>query len=118
MRPLNNVNFSLSVGTAVPRDIHLEPLPTDVVEIVPQYRGYDFFLARDEIVIVEPSTYKIIDVIPRSGGSTASAPASSQRKVTFSDRDREVIRKHARANRIAHHGQRDFYPGAGRRPTA
>ncbi len=96
VRPLNNVNFSLSVGTVVPRDIHFQPLPADVVEIVPQYRGYDFFMVRDEIAIVEPSTYKIVDVIPRSGGSTASAPASSQRKVTFSDSDREVIRKHAR----------------------
>jgi hypothetical protein len=50
-------------------------------------------------VIVEPSSYKIVAVMPRSGGSTASAPAPapSQRKATFSDRDREVIRKHARA---------------------
>jgi hypothetical protein len=98
VRPLNNVNFALSVGTVVPRDVHFEPLPADVVEIVPQYRGYDFFVVRDEIVIVEPSSYKIVTVMPRSGGSTASAPAPSQRKVTFSDRDREVIRKHARAH--------------------
>jgi uncharacterized protein DUF1236 len=96
VRPLNNVNFSLSVGTVVPRDVHFEPLPADVVEIVPQYRGYDFFVVRDEIVIVEPSSYQIVAVMPRSAGSTASSPASSQRKVTFSDRDREVIRKHAR----------------------
>jgi hypothetical protein len=98
VRPLNNVNFSLSVGTVVPRDVHFEPLPADVVEIVPQYHGYDFLVVRDDIVVVEPSTHKIVDVIPRSGGSTASAPAPSQRKVTFSDRDREVIRKHARAH--------------------
>jgi hypothetical protein len=97
VRPLTSVNFSLSVGTVVPRDVHFEPLPADVVEIVPQYRGYDFFVVRDEIVIVEPSSYKIVAVMPRSGGSTASATAPSQRKATFSDRDREVIRKHARA---------------------
>jgi hypothetical protein len=96
VRPLTNVNFSLSVGTVVPRDVRFERLPADVVEIVPQYRGYDFFVVRDEIVIVEPSSYKIVAVMPRSGGSSASSPAPSQRKVTFSDRDREVIRKHAR----------------------
>ncbi|MET4290553.1 hypothetical protein ABIB06_001319 [Bradyrhizobium sp. LB8.2] len=99
--PLNNVNFSLSVGTAVPRDIRLQPLPAEVVEIVPQYRGYNFVLVKDEIVIVEPSTYKIVTVLPYSGRSTAAAPArTEQRKATFSDRDREVIRKHAKVRPV------------------
>jgi hypothetical protein len=98
VQPLNNVNFSLSVGTAVPRDVRLQPLPAEVVEVVPQYRGYNFVLVKDEIVIVEPSSYQIVAVLPHSGRSTAAAPApTEQRKVTFSDRDREVIRKHAKA---------------------
>lgn len=97
VQPLTSVNFSLSVGTVVPRDVRLQPLPAEVVEIVPQYRGYNFVLVKDEIVIVEPSTYKIVTVLPYSGRSTAAAPArTEQRKATFSDRDREVIRKHAK----------------------
>ena len=105
-RPVTNVNFSLSVGTVVPRDVHFQPLPADIVEIVPQYRGYNFVVVRDDIVIVEPSTYKIVDVLPRSGRSAAQAPASQptaaaapSRKSSFSDNDREVIRKHARSSR-------------------
>jgi hypothetical protein len=93
--PVNNVNFSLSVGSVVPRDVRFQPLPADVVEVMPQYRGYDFFVVREDIVIVEPSTYKIVDVLPRAGRSTAAAPASHG--TTFSERDREVIRKHARS---------------------
>jgi hypothetical protein len=101
VQPLTNVNFSLSVGTVVPRDVRLQPLPTDVVEIVPQYRGYNFVLVKDEIVIVEPSSDKIVAVLPYSGRSTASAPAPTEkRKTTFSDRDREVIRKHAKARPV------------------
>lgn len=101
VQPLTNVNFSLSVGTVVPRDIRLQPLPAEVVEIVPQYRGYNFVLVKDEIVIIEPSTYKIVTVLPYSGRSTAAAPArTEQRKVTFSDRDREVVRKHAKARPV------------------
>lgn len=101
VQPLNNVNFSLSVGTAVPRDVRLQPLPAEVVEIVPQYRGYNFVLVKDEIVIVEPSSYKIVAVLPYSGRSTAAAPApAEQRKTTFTDRDREVIRKHAKARPV------------------
>jgi hypothetical protein len=98
--PINNVNFSLSVGTVVPRDVRFQPLPADVVEILPQYRGYSFLVVRDDIVIVEPSTYKIVDVLPRAGRSTAAAPAPASHKVTFSARDREVIRKHARSTRL------------------
>jgi hypothetical protein len=99
VKPLNNVNFSLNVGTAVPRDIHLQTLPADVVEVVPQYRGYNFFVVRDEIVIVEPSTYQIVNVLPRRGGSTAAtapAPAPSRSKVAFTDKDRDVVRKHVK----------------------
>ena len=96
VQPLNNVNFSLTVGTAVPRDVRLQTLPSDVVEIVPQYRGYSFFVVRDEIVIVEPSTYQIVTVLPRNGGSTAAAPAPARSKVAFTDKDRDVVRKHVK----------------------
>jgi Protein of unknown function (DUF1236) len=96
-RPVTNVNFSLSVGTVVPRDVHFQPLPAEVVEVMPQYRGYNFVVVREDIVIVEPSTYKIVDVLPRGGQSTAAAPAP--RKATFSDSEREIVRKHARSSR-------------------
>jgi hypothetical protein len=97
VQPVTNVNFSLSVGTVVPRDVRLQTLPADVVEVVPQYRGYSFFAVRDEIVIVEPSTSKIVTVLPRSGGNTAAAPAPSRSKAAFTDRDRDVVRKHVKA---------------------
>jgi len=97
VQPLTNINFSLSVGTAVPRDIRLQPLPVDIAQIVPQFRGYNFFVVRNEIVIVDPSSYQIVTVLPRSGGSTAAAaPARSQSKASFTDKDRDVVRKHVK----------------------
>jgi hypothetical protein len=98
VQPVRNVNFSVSVGTVVPRDVHLQTVPADVVEIVPQYRGYSFFAVRDEIVIVNPASYKIVTVLPRSGGGTAAAPASSHSRVSFTDKDRDVVRKHVRSS--------------------
>ncbi|WP_439373977.1 DUF1236 domain-containing protein [Bradyrhizobium sp. PMVTL-01] len=97
VRPLTNVNFSLNVGTVVPRDIQLSTLPPDVVEIVPQYRGYSFALVKDQIVVVDPATYKIVTVLPYSGQSTATTTTRERSASKFSDRDREVIRKHARS---------------------
>ncbi|MBR1127421.1 DUF1236 domain-containing protein [Bradyrhizobium iriomotense] len=96
VRPLTNVNFSLNVGTVVPRDIHLSTLPPDVVEIVPQYRGYSFALVKDQIVVVDPASYKIVTVLPYSGQSTATTTTRERSASKFSDRDREVIRKHAK----------------------
>lgn len=98
VRPLTNVNFSLNVGTVVPRDVQLSTLPPDVVEIVPQYRGYSFALVKDQIVVVDPATYKIVTVLPYSGQSTATTTTTTRERSAskFSDRDREVIRKHAK----------------------
>ncbi|MBP0110584.1 DUF1236 domain-containing protein [Bradyrhizobium vignae] len=98
VQPLTNVNFALNVGTVVPRDVHLSTLPPDVVEIVPQYRGYSFALVKDQIVVVDPATYKIVTVLPYSGQSTATTTTTTRERSAskFSDRDREVIRKHAK----------------------
>lgn len=64
VQPVREVNFSINVGTVVPRTIELRPLPSRVVKIVPQYRSYRFFILPDgRIVIVEPSTYKIVTII-------------------------------------------------------
>jgi outer membrane biosynthesis protein TonB len=61
---LTNVSFSISVGQAIPRTVHLYRLPVRIVEYVPQYRGYDYFLVGDEILIVDPVTLRIVAVIP------------------------------------------------------
>jgi hypothetical protein len=97
-RPVTNVNFSVSVGTAVPRSVSLRPLPTTIVDIVPQYRGYDFFLVRDEVVIVEPRTHKIVDVIER-GPSRARAETTTTHRPRLSAHEREIIRRHASSRR-------------------
>jgi hypothetical protein len=61
---LTNVSFSISVGQAIPQTVHLYTLPLRIVEYVPQYRGYDYFLVGDEILIVDPVTLRIVAVIP------------------------------------------------------
>jgi len=61
--PVNNVNFSVAVGTRVPHNIAFHPLPQDVVTIYPEWRGYNFVLVRDEIVVIDPDTYEIVAVI-------------------------------------------------------
>ena len=94
VRPVTNVNFSLSVGTAVPTSVTLHPVPAAIVDIIPQYRGYDYFVVRDEVVIVEPRSHKIVDVIEHGGARAESTTATTRKKLNLSSHDREIIRKH------------------------
>lgn len=61
--PLNDVRFSVTIGEAVPRTIHLNTLPAGILEYAPQYRGYEYILVGDDILIVDPRTFKIVAVI-------------------------------------------------------
>jgi hypothetical protein len=61
--PLNEVRFSVTIGEAVPRTVHLNRLPAPVLEYAPQYRGYEYILVGDNILIVDPSTLRIVAVI-------------------------------------------------------
>jgi hypothetical protein len=63
VRPATNVNFSISVGTRVPRNVGFHPLPAEIVTIYPDWRGYEFFLVSDQIVVVNPRTLEIVAVI-------------------------------------------------------
>ena len=63
--PTTNVNFSVAVGTRVPRSgVEFHTLPQQVVTIYPQWRGYKFIVVKEEIVIIDPNTYEIVAVLP------------------------------------------------------
>ncbi len=74
---LNRRNVRRNVGAAVPRSESLEVLPREVVAIVPQYRGYRFAIVEDDIVIVDPRTYRVAAVIPRRAGQASSRAVRS-----------------------------------------
>jgi uncharacterized protein DUF1236 len=84
VQSVTNVNFSVSVGTSVPRNVHVHEVPRDIVTIYPEYRGKQFTVVRDEIVIIEPSTRKIVTVIPRSGRTTTGTTTSTTSRSTSS----------------------------------
>lgn len=64
VQPAPNINFSVGVGARVPREVHLYRLPPRIVEIVPEYEGYEYFMLADgKILIVDPETLEIVMVI-------------------------------------------------------
>jgi len=60
---LASVPFSTKVGEAIPGTVHLYVLPVSIMEYAPQYRGYEYILVGDEILIVDPRTHRIVAVI-------------------------------------------------------
>jgi opacity protein-like surface antigen len=56
--------FSISIGEAIPRTVHLYRLPLQLVESFPEYRDYEYIMVGEEILIVNPRTLEIIAVIP------------------------------------------------------
>ncbi|MGX1322434.1 hypothetical protein AB7M17_005887 [Bradyrhizobium sp. USDA 377] len=62
--PVTNVNFSVSVGTRIPREgIELHALPSRVVTIYPEWRTYRYVMVREQIVIIDPNTYEIVAIL-------------------------------------------------------
>lgn len=60
---VTNVNFNLSVGTVVPAGVRYHPMPSRIVEIYPEWRGYDFVLVHGKYIILRPRTHEIVYVI-------------------------------------------------------
>jgi len=57
------LNIAVRVGATVPETVHFYPLPTEVVTIYPEWRGYDFILVGDEIIIINPRNHTIVAIL-------------------------------------------------------
>jgi len=56
-------NMALSIGAQVPASIELYPLPANVVSQVPAAKSYKYTVAQNQVVLVDPTSMKIVDVI-------------------------------------------------------
>jgi hypothetical protein len=60
---VSHVTFDVSVGVKIPSDVHVTVLPTEVVKVVPEFRGYDYIIVGDNILIIDPDSLEIVDII-------------------------------------------------------
>src|ERR1700681_3339544 len=58
-----NFNFNISVGATVPGSVRFHPLPPRIVEIYPEWRGYEVILVSGRYIIVRPQTHEIVYII-------------------------------------------------------
>lgn len=57
----------VSIGANLPGEVIINPLPPTIVELVPEFRGYDYFVIGDEVVIVDPATRQVVEIIEDVG---------------------------------------------------
>jgi hypothetical protein len=67
------VNFDVRIGVNVPETVILQELPAEVVVEYPQFRGYDFVMVQDQIIIVDPQSRGVVEVV---GGPPAMRAAA------------------------------------------
>jgi hypothetical protein len=58
-----NVNFNVSVGATVPANVRFHPISERIVEIYPEWRGFEVILVKGRYVIVRPQTHEIVYIV-------------------------------------------------------
>jgi hypothetical protein len=57
------LNVTVSVGTRVPDSVRFYPLPVEVFVVYPEWRGYDYILVGDQILVIDPRTHQIVAIL-------------------------------------------------------
>ena len=78
----------MSVGTVIPSTVRFYPLTPAIVAVYPQYRGYSFVVVEEEIIIIEPRTRKIVQVVHYDRGGRAAVRST----LKLTDKQRNMIR--------------------------
>ena len=55
---------NVRVNAVIPRNVQLAAIPQEVVRIYPRFRRHQAFIYRNEIVVVDPMTSRIVAVLP------------------------------------------------------
>jgi hypothetical protein len=59
----SDINFSLNIGTRIPDSIAFYDPPPQFLQIDPDFQGYKIIVLDDVVLIVDPETREIVDVI-------------------------------------------------------
>lgn len=60
---VDNPNFEVSIGTRVPRSVRFVAIPRTILEIEPAWRGFEYFMIGDRMVVINPRTMEIVAIV-------------------------------------------------------
>jgi hypothetical protein len=92
-RETQNLNIQVNIGTQLPPRVRPRPLPPDIVRIVPRYRGYEYTVIGDEIVVLEPRTRRVVEIISEPGRESRMSAAPAGQRIVIAPEQRETLRQ-------------------------
>ena len=57
------IEKKVTVGMSVPSTVELQTVPETIVSDIPSVKGYRYFVWNDEVVLVDPSSRKVVQII-------------------------------------------------------
>jgi len=75
-----HIDERVVIGQPLPETIAFEPLPPEIVELAPEYRGYDYVVSDDEIIFVQPSTHEVVGMIAADETTAGDVSSVSRAK--------------------------------------
>jgi hypothetical protein len=62
IRPVR-IKEDVAIGTVLPEDVSLQPVPQDWVTTAPEVGSYEYFDWNGKVVFVEPKTRKVVSIV-------------------------------------------------------
>jgi len=74
----NPSGYQGQLGTKVPDSMSAQKLPGDVADQVPQTKGYYFVKLPDRVLLLDPDTKTVVEIVagPETTGAGSNAPQS------------------------------------------
>jgi hypothetical protein len=61
--PVSTVKERVTVGATVPAEVELMAVPETIVTDLPAVRSYRYFRYNDDVVLVDPSSRRVVEII-------------------------------------------------------
>ena len=98
--PEQNANVNVEAGALLPGNLELRALPTAVVSLVPEYRGFEYVVAGNEILFVQPSTRKVVEIIRQDRMAQAPENPDHRTRLSLSDAQRRMLLDSVRGEKL------------------
>lgn len=89
---VTTVRFDVAVGAKLPASVTFREVPAEIVGEYPQFRNYAYVITEDDIVIVDPRTREIVEVIG-GGERRASRGTARRERRTITTEQRQAIHR-------------------------
>ncbi len=81
VRPVE-VNVGVQIGGPSPEGVRLAAVSADIVQVLPQFRGYSYFVTSDQVYIVDPAANRVVAMVPVKLTATVKRDAPARTTVS------------------------------------